>query len=76
MPSIFKDHLIHDLAAVDASPPKEVFMRAIEFFESHDPMTAWTVHFEPPFYILKLNPYLIKGSKIINKGTPVFHYEK
>jgi hypothetical protein len=44
MPSIFQDHLIHDLAAVDASPPKEVFMRAIEFFESHDPMTAWTVH--------------------------------
>ena len=40
---------------------------------SHDSVNS---SFEPPFYILKLNPYLIKGSKIINKGTPVFHHEK
>jgi hypothetical protein len=44
MPSILQDHLVHNLSAIDASPPKEIFMRAIEFFISHDTVTTWTVH--------------------------------
>jgi hypothetical protein len=42
--SIFQDHLVNNLSAVDASPAEEMLMRAIKFFKNHDTATTGTVH--------------------------------
>jgi hypothetical protein len=42
--SIFEDHLVNNLSAVDASPAEEMLMRAIKFFKNHDTATTRTVH--------------------------------
>ena len=42
--SIFKDYLVHDLAAQNTAPPKKFFTRAIEFFVNHNPTTTMTFH--------------------------------
>jgi hypothetical protein len=42
--SIFKDHLVNNLSAVDASPTEEMFLRAIKFFKSHDTVATGTFH--------------------------------
>jgi hypothetical protein len=42
--SIFQDHLVDDLAAVDASPSEEMLLSAIKFFKDHDTVTPGTFH--------------------------------
>jgi hypothetical protein len=42
--SIFQDHLVNNLAAVDASPTEEMLVGAIKFFEDHGTVTTRTVH--------------------------------
>jgi hypothetical protein len=42
--SIFKDHLVNDLTAQNATPSKKFFTRPIEFFEDHNPTTTMTLH--------------------------------
>jgi len=39
-----QDHRVDNFSAVDASPSKEIFMGAVEFFKSHDTLTPGTFH--------------------------------
>jgi hypothetical protein len=43
--TVFQNHLINDLPAVDTSPSEKMFMGTIEFLEDHDSTASGTFHF-------------------------------
>ena len=42
--SILQNHLVDNITAVDASPAKKGFMRAMEFFVRHHATASGTLH--------------------------------
>lgn len=42
--AVFKDNLVHDVPAENASPPEKFFATAGELFEDHDTSTTFALH--------------------------------
>jgi len=74
--SIFQDHLVDNLSAIDASPAKKIFVRTIEFLKGHHTLASRTFHLSLLKISCKLALHLIKGSKKGNKANIVFYQEK
>ena len=59
---VFKNNLVDDLAAQNASPSEELLAGAIELFKDHDPTATMTLHNKPPIQnFLKLKQYLCQN---------------
>ena len=48
---VFKNDLVDDLAAQNASPSEELLAGAIELFKDHDPTATMTLHNSLPYKI-------------------------
>jgi hypothetical protein len=70
--SIIQDHLVDNLSAIDASPAKKVFMRAVKLLKGHHTLASRTVHLSLLKIFETCTPSYIKGSKERNKANIVF----
>lgn len=61
--SIIQDDLVDNLAAVDASPAKKIFVRTVKFFKGHRPMASRTFHLS----LLKIIETCIPSYKRLEK---------